>query len=168
VTFSADQNAVNSAILALLIETRALLIQNSNDGPIGTMEASGSGLSSCDVQFLMSLAAQHCRCDMSQVVEGPEGAPLNKEKVRILGRLKDFNAKDCSVWREITGRFGRNIKQPELLSIASVLAGHANIKLDRDARRRKTVLVKWFEENWPALQPYLDYVVLEDRGRIQM
>jgi hypothetical protein len=96
------------------------------------------------------------------------GTPLNKEKVRILGRLKDFNAKDCGVWREITRRFGRNIKQPGLLSIAAVLAGHANIKLDRDARRRKTVLVKWFEENWSALQPYLDYVVLEDRGRIQM
>jgi hypothetical protein len=126
------------------------------------METSRHTPSSCDLQFLITLANQHGGGNLSQVIQGPAGAEPNKEKLRILGRLKDFNAKDCSVWREITNRFGRNIKQRELLSIATVLATHANIKLDRDAKRRKTVLVKWFEENWPALQPYLDYVVLED------
>ena len=87
---------------------------------------------------------------------------VTKEKERIANRLGNFNPKDTPVWREITQRFGSSIKQPELLSIATVLAQNANIKLDRDAKRRKSVLVKWFEENWQIIRPYLDYVVLEE------
>jgi hypothetical protein len=40
------------------------------------------------------------------------------------------------------------------------------VHLDRDAKRRKSVLLKWFEENWNAIYPFLDYVVLEEtQGR---
>lgn len=86
----------------------------------------------------------------------------NKEKERITNRLSGFNPKDNVAWREITSRFGNNIKQQELLSIANVLANSASLKLDRDAKRRKCVLIKWFEENWQAIFPFLDYVVLEE------
>ncbi|KAH0788594.1 hypothetical protein GPJ56_007276 [Histomonas meleagridis] len=86
----------------------------------------------------------------------------NREKERINDRLHGFDPKDNIAWKEITKRFGTNIKQPELLSIAEVLANYANVKLDRDAKRRKTVLIKWFSENWPLISPYLHYVVLED------
>ena len=87
---------------------------------------------------------------------------ITKEKERIANRLANFNPKDTPVWREITQRFGSSIKQPELLSIATVLAQNANIKLDRDAKRRKSVLIKWFQENWQVIRPFLDYVVLEE------
>lgn len=92
----------------------------------------------------------------------PPANELNREKERIAGRLQGFNPKDNPAWHQITQRFGANIKQPELLSIAEVLAQNAGIKLDRDAKRRKTVLIKWFSENWDRVVPYLDYVVLED------
>ena len=92
----------------------------------------------------------------------PQEQSTTKEKERIASRLSGFNPKDNMVWHEITQRFGASIKQPELLSIATVLAQNANIKLDRDAKRRKSVLIKWFEENWNAIHPFLDYVVLED------
>lgn len=92
----------------------------------------------------------------------PTESTGTKEKERIAERLAGFNPKDNSVWHEITQRFGASIKQPELLSIANVLAQNANIKLDRDAKRRKSVLIKWFEENWSSIRPFLDYVVLED------
>jgi hypothetical protein len=86
----------------------------------------------------------------------------NPEKERIAQRLEGFNPRENQAWKEITQRFGPSIKHPELLSMAKVLANHAKLKLDRDAKRRKTVLLKWFEENWAALQPFLDYVALED------
>ena len=86
----------------------------------------------------------------------------SREKDRISERMAGFNPKDNDVWRRITAKFGPNIKQPELLSIANVLAQNCNVKLDRDAKRRKSVLIKWFEENWVTISPYLDYVVLED------
>lgn len=100
--------------------------------------------------------------EIQQILQGNQPIETNKEKQRINSRLNGFNPKDNTVWREITSRFGANIKQPELLSIAQVLASSASIKLDRDAKRRKSVLIKWFEENWAQIQPFLDYVVLED------
>ena len=87
---------------------------------------------------------------------------INKEKERIAHRLSGFDPKENQVWQEITNRFGGNIKQPELLSIAEVVSQNAGIKLDRDAKRRKSVLIKWFDENWALIEPYIGYVVLEE------
>jgi hypothetical protein len=89
----------------------------------------------------------------------------NQEKQRIAQRLQGFNSKDNPAWKAIAQRFGPAIKQGELLSIATVLAENANIRLDRDAKRRKSVLLKWFEENWTAVSPFIDYVVLEDTNK---
>jgi hypothetical protein len=89
----------------------------------------------------------------------------NPEKRRIASRLSGFNPKETPVWQEITRRFGPNVKQPELVSIASVLAQSANIRLDRDAKRRKSVLIKWFQENWDNVPPFLDYVFLGPNAR---
>jgi hypothetical protein len=121
-----------------------------------------------NLTMLMAIASQTGAnvCGLERLVNDsglPEG---NKEKERIAGRLQGFNPKDNQVWKEITRRFGSNIKQPELLSVANVLASNAHIKLDRDAKRRKTVLVKWFEENWVSIRPFLDYVVLEEANRV--
>ena len=84
----------------------------------------------------------------------------NNEKKRISARMSNFQPKECKAWKEITQKFGNNIKQQELLSIANVLSSSAKLKLDRDAKRRKTVLIKWFDENWEAIKPFLPYVVL--------
>jgi hypothetical protein len=90
---------------------------------------------------------------------------LRSKVLRIVSRLDGFSSKDTPAWHEITRRFGANIKQPELVSIASVLAQNTNIKLDQNAKRRKTVLIRWFEENWTTISPFLDYVVLEHTTR---
>lgn len=84
------------------------------------------------------------------------------EKARISERLKDFNPRETDAWKKITQKFGPNIKQPELISIANLLASQAKIKLDRDAKRRKSVLIKWFQEHWDEISCYIDFVVLED------
>lgn len=88
----------------------------------------------------------------------------NTERRRIESRLNGFNPKDNRAWKAITEQFGVQIKQPELLSIATLVAENANIKLDRDAKRRKTVLIKWFDEHWDVIQKFIHFVVLEDRG----
>ena len=85
---------------------------------------------------------------------------VNDEKKRIAMRMNGFDAKDNRVWAEIARRFGPTVKQGELTNIAQVIANHAGIKLDRDAKRRKCVLLKWFDENWEKIQPFLDYVIL--------
>jgi hypothetical protein len=92
----------------------------------------------------------------------PPDAEPSKEKHRVNERLANFSTKDNFAWKEISSRLGQKITFHELLSIARVLAAHADIWLDRDARRRKSVLIKWFDENWSDLAPYLNDVVLED------
>jgi hypothetical protein len=49
----------------------------------------------------------------------------------------------------------------ELVSIGLLVADRLNITLDRDARRRKIVLLKWFDENWPLIEPLLPEIILE-------
>lgn len=83
------------------------------------------------------------------------------EKERIKERIGNFNPKDNKILQEIMARFGQKVKHPELLSIANVVAKNAQIVLDRDAKRRKSVLLKWFEENWIRISPLLPYVILE-------
>jgi hypothetical protein len=112
--------------------------------------------------MLMGYSGQAPGVDFTPFIPAPPPVDGSKEKDRIASRLNGFNSKDNTVWKAITQRFGANIKQPELLSMAQVLASHANIKLDRDAKRRKSVLIKWFEENWTAIEPFLQFVVLED------
>jgi hypothetical protein len=58
--------------------------------------------------------------------------------------------------------YGPRLSQDELVSIADLVARKANLRLDRDARRRKPVMLKWFDENWQIIQPLLSDIVLED------
>jgi hypothetical protein len=86
----------------------------------------------------------------------------NRERARIASRLDGFNPKDNEVWTALANRFGTRINKKNLVKIASILAAKVNIRLDRDAKRRKTVLLKWFTENWVSLSPFLDYLVYDD------
>lgn len=90
------------------------------------------------------------------------GGDITGEKIRIALRLSGFDPKNSFVANEISRRFGPNIKQAELYNIAQCIADYAKLNIDRDAKRRKSVLLKWFEEHWQNVSPYLDYVVLED------
>lgn len=72
---------------------------------------------------------------------------------------------EFNVLNELKRRLGPAIEDPcELLSLATVLAYRANIKLDREAKRKNSVLIKWLEDNWTTIKPYLDeeYPDLED------
>jgi hypothetical protein len=42
------------------------------------------------------------------------------------------------------------------------VASSLKIKLDRDARRRKVVILKWFDENWAEIEPVLPLIILEE------
>jgi hypothetical protein len=57
--------------------------------------------------------------------------------------------------------YGPCLLQEELVSIAELVSQHLEIPLDRDARRRKAVMVKWFQENWEVIEPLLRLVMLD-------
>lgn len=86
---------------------------------------------------------------------------LNEELSRVHKRVSGFNARESVAWKGLTEKFGDKLTHEELISIAELIANAANIKLDRDAKRRKVVLIKWFEEHWQSVQPYLPIITLD-------
>ena len=88
------------------------------------------------------------------------------DRDRGIDKFEGTQAKNGVAWREISAKFGSNVKLPELVSIATVLANAAKIKLDRVAKRRKNSLIQWFHEKWDVVSPFFKYVVLEEQNRV--
>lgn len=85
---------------------------------------------------------------------------VTEEKKRVQKRIEGFEWRESTVWRTLTAKFGSKLTHEELVSIAELVAMRAHLRLDRDARRRKVVILKWFEENWHFVQPLLPMIVL--------
>jgi hypothetical protein len=49
-----------------------------------------------------------------------------------------------------------------LLTIGAVLASATNVNVPRVARRKKTVLLQWFDEHYDAFRPLFDGLVFND------
>ena len=84
------------------------------------------------------------------------------ERNRVEKRLENFDNKNSQAWKDIQNYFGPSLSQNELLSIAQVITYHAKLKLDREAKRRKEVLIKWFDENYNTIKNLLPKIKLED------
>jgi hypothetical protein len=86
-------------------------------------------------------------------------------EMKIVSKLtKDFDCQFSPAWKAICARFGENLKASELFSIAQTVyekySGQLS-DLGRLQRRRKTVLLKWYDENWPFLESILPFVTCE-------
>ena len=79
------------------------------------------------------------------------------DKQRAKARLSGFDAYDSKQWHVLTSRYGE-MNHCELLSMARVISEVLRIPIDRDANRRKEVLIKWFSEHWDRIEPILEYV----------
>ena len=84
------------------------------------------------------------------------------EIARVQQRVSGFDFLCSDAWTYLCRHFGNKVTQEELVSIADAIKPYARVKLDRDARRRKSVILKWYQDNWPQIQQYIKYVVLED------
>ena len=47
--------------------------------------------------------------------------------------------------------FGRKLKQTELQELGKILAQKIGLKLDRETKRSKQLLIQWFSNNWATL-----------------
>jgi len=87
---------------------------------------------------------------------------MSDERERVQRRVDGFDWQKSPAWIQLSRMYGPKLKQDELVSIAEVLAQKLQIRLDRDARRRKIVMIKWFEENWLQIYPILHRIVLDN------
>jgi len=94
-----------------------------------------------------------------------KGATQNhKDRVLTDLRLRDFDATRCPAMLLLSELFGKSLNAKDLESLAETCATHLCLYLDREAKRRKSVLLKWFDENLQVLEPFLRaHVVVETK-----
>ncbi|KAK8834168.1 hypothetical protein M9Y10_011661 [Tritrichomonas musculus] len=86
---------------------------------------------------------------------------ITKDKRKADARLQDFDPKNCFVWKKFCEKFGSSLSQTELISIAEVISSNIGVKVDREAKRRKEILIKWFDENSEKIIPFIDFLRIE-------
>lgn len=93
--------------------------------------------------------------------ENNDNDPKEKERQVLHERLKNFDEKQCRAYRELERRGLISMTHVNLVQIAKVIAHRCEIKLDREAKRRKPILIKWFDENYDKAIPLLDKMELQ-------
>lgn len=81
---------------------------------------------------------------------------ITPEKYRISKRVENWIPENSSVWKNLQALFGERVQFRILLDLAQLISEDQTIQLDRDAKRRKVVLVKWFEEHWDQISPIIN------------
>ena len=81
---------------------------------------------------------------------------IDREHILIQQRLRDFDPANCEASRYLVNKFGGLFDQKQLKKIALTLSYALNIPLDREATRRKMVMIKWFDENIDTIRPFID------------
>jgi hypothetical protein len=80
---------------------------------------------------------------------------MTAETLRVASRLGSFDWRTSRVWKTIREHFGTELSLTELRKLLLWLAEDAGLSADRDAKRRKSVLLKWMDENWSRLSHFL-------------
>lgn len=83
---------------------------------------------------------------------------MSDELLRVNQMVKGFNANRSIAWIYLRSNYGDKITHNELIRIAKIVSTYTGIKVSRDAKRRKVVLLKWFDENWQTIKPVLTMV----------
>lgn len=63
-------------------------------------------------------------------------------------RLSGWDYKKSKSWDVIKSRFGKCLDQTNIYCMLQICADKAGLKIDREAKREKQILIKWFEENF--------------------
>jgi hypothetical protein len=102
-------------------------------------------------RFLRELRQEEIGCSLQ----------TTQERRKIEQRVANFVYEQSRAWHEISKKNWDQLTQAELLSIAQLLGNKLGLPIDREAKRRKRVLVKWFDEHLADLQPLFERIDLE-------
>jgi hypothetical protein len=61
--------------------------------------------------------------------------------------------------------FRRKLKQSELVFIAKTLARALGLKLEREEKRKKDELIRWFDAHWQVIEPKIREIAWPDALR---
>jgi hypothetical protein len=76
-------------------------------------------------------------------------------------RLGEFSAQGSRGLQLLQQMFPRSdMTRRSMYSLATILGALANVPLERDFSRRKELIIKWFDDNYDALEPFLRFIEL--------
>jgi hypothetical protein len=78
------------------------------------------------------------------------------EKNWATRELDGFRPKESDLWKYLTARDLR-ISKNSLVSLGRICALVLNIPLTREYKRRANTMMKWFQDHWAQIQPWLDH-----------
>ena len=85
------------------------------------------------------------------VIQGLVKQEISTEKDRVKQKLAGFDVQQSPACIYISNHFGTDIRQQALCELAKKISKKRQIILDRDSKRRKTVLLKWFHDHWSLI-----------------
>lgn len=113
----------------------------------------------------VSFQGQSIACSIKQQIPHQEtdhifgkSNSVSDELIRIHEIVKGFNVNKSNAWIYLRSNYGEKLTQNDLIRIANIVSTYTGIKISRDAKRRKVVLLKWFDENWHQIKPVLTMV----------
>lgn len=93
----------------------------------------------------------------------PYQVKFEKELIEEVKR-SNWNATESVAWKRLTNKFGPKITTEELLSLAQVAAKELGLELTREYKRRKVMLIYWFDQQNEEFWKFLDkHIVVFDR-----
>ena len=82
----------------------------------------------------------------------------------------DFDFENCEAYKHINEKFNNNnskIGHEFLTTIANEISKIADVKLKRNQKRKRSLLYKWFNDNWDKLKPVFDEVqIINDESQL--
>jgi hypothetical protein len=119
-----------------------------------------------------SIRSENLELDTSQKNSQNLARPINSfssvmytsthhEKQRIMKSLGSFNPHQSHAWKEIEQHFGTGIVHNEVVSIANVFTTCFQVPaIGRNEKRSFQLLIKWFNEHWGEIEPFLSHIAL--------
>lgn len=90
----------------------------------------------------------------------------DKEKAVIANKLRDFDMRTSRAYQYLIQKFGTIPSREELTSLAMIIESELNIRLDREERRRKIVLIFWYDKNFDKIKPFIENRIIVKQRRI--
>ncbi|OHT15337.1 hypothetical protein TRFO_42584 [Tritrichomonas foetus] len=84
------------------------------------------------------------------------------EKDRVRQKLAGFDPKTSPACNYINSKFGQDVRQHCLCEMAKYIAKKRQIVLDRDSKRRKSVLLKWFHDKWEIISKDMEFFIVQN------
>jgi hypothetical protein len=80
----------------------------------------------------------------------------DRDRMFVKQCLRNFDPATSEAWKFLENRFGPDIPKPWLISLGRVLAQHLNIPLAREYKRRKGMMIKWFDDHFEFIEPFIN------------